>query len=424
MITSDELLEECMHVWTGCSTGHPDFGQRYCEREQVFREGCFDDFLKIIEAELRQMPRTRTERAACRQRITDAFATFAKYGMGLDDDHVELLLEGGFSGVANDLGRRARRFDAEVSTADILQACRNAWTATGLQRLMGGNMRLTPSLFAYSMLYPYSDNYMDDPAVTRQDKLGFSGRFRGRLAGEPITAANQREALVWRLIQLIESQYPREEFPAVFQSLLAIHRAQEQSLRLLRSAGSDGVDVVRVAFEKGGTSVLADATLVRGWVTDEEARFAFGWGVVLQLADDLQDVQRDRARGIFTLFSKAAGYKVLDEVTSRTLGFAQTVMRRLGDAAVPGSEILQELIQSSSRSIVIRSAGQASELFSRQYIADLEAYSPFRFGFLRERRAQLEKRSNLFGKLFEAFLAGAEDEPIFPFLPSSLMPRG
>jgi hypothetical protein len=27
-------------------------------------------------------------------------------------------------------------------------------------------MRLTPSIFAYSMLYPYADNYLDDPSTS------------------------------------------------------------------------------------------------------------------------------------------------------------------------------------------------------------------------------------------------------------------
>jgi len=39
---------------------------------------------------------------------------------------------------------------------------------------------------------------------------------------------------IWRLIGLIEEQYVRAEWPRVFDSLLAIHHAQENSLRLLR----------------------------------------------------------------------------------------------------------------------------------------------------------------------------------------------
>jgi len=32
------------------------------------------------------------------------------------------------------------------------------------------------------MLYPYTDNYLDDPSVSREEKLGFSNRFGQRLA--------------------------------------------------------------------------------------------------------------------------------------------------------------------------------------------------------------------------------------------------
>jgi hypothetical protein len=49
--------------------------------------------------------------------------------------------------------------------------------------------------------------------------------------------------------------------------------------------------------------------------------------------------------------------------------------------------------------------------------------SPFRFSFLSDRRRKFERHSGLMGKLFEAFLAGDPDEPAFPLLPSSLMPR-
>ena len=44
----------------------------------------------------------------------------------------------------------------------------------------------------------------------------------------------------------------------------------------------------------------------RGWLNEEESRFAFEWGVLLQLGDDLQDVREDMQRGSVTLFSRAA----------------------------------------------------------------------------------------------------------------------
>jgi hypothetical protein len=317
------------------------------------------------------------------------------------------------------LGRQARRFDPSVSTPDILQACRNAWTACGLQALMGCRMCVTPAIFAYSMLYPYSDNYMDDPAVSRESKLGFSARFRSRLSGESVAPANGREESIWRLVALIEKQYRRADHPQVFDSLLAIHHAQEDSLRLLRGRGSAEADVLRVSFDKGGASVLADAYLAGGSLSEDQAWFAFEWGVLLQLADDLQDVREDRAGGVATLFSRAAERGPLDELTNRTLNFGRRVMER-----IEGKGALQDLLRSSSRSIIIRCAGQAGEMYTAPYLDRLETYSPFRFAFLRDRREKLARRSGLLMKVFDAFLEGEEDEPAFPLLPSTLMPRG
>ena len=96
---------------------------------------------------------------------------------------------------------------------------------------------------------------------------------------------------------------------AVYASLLAIHHAQEQSIRLLRRglARPAGVDVVRLSFDKGGTSVLADGYLAAGSLSGEQARFVFNWGVLLQLADDLQDVRQDCQDGMLTVFTEHSG---------------------------------------------------------------------------------------------------------------------
>jgi len=123
-----------------------------------------------------------------------AFKEFGESALGLEREHFRLLLGGGLSAIGTQVARQARRFDAAVSIADILQASRNAWTACGLQLLLGKSMRLTPSIFAYSMLYPYTDNYLDDPAVSPEQKAGFGARFGRRLNGEPCEPAPARLA--------------------------------------------------------------------------------------------------------------------------------------------------------------------------------------------------------------------------------------
>jgi len=236
--------------------------------------------------------------------------------------------------------------------------------------------------------------------------------------------ANPLESTIWRLIERIEEQYDRAHWPEVFMSLLEIHRAQNDSIRLLRrSSDAQPVNVVKLSFDKGGASVLTDGYLAAGSLSIEEAHAVYGWGVFLQLADDLQDVRQDRQDGMLTVFSEIAGREPLDERTSRTLQFAQTVMDSMD--CLPGRNCreLRELIGRSSRSMLIRAAGEVPDLYTRDYLATLETHSPFRFAFLNDRRRRLENRKGILNRLFEAFLAGDDDEPAFPLLPSSLMPR-
>lgn len=415
--TIEERTAAAIHLWERDAGGLPELGRRFTPEEQRAKEALFDVFAAALEAELVSAPGTRAGRSAAHSRITSAFAEFARHALDLDECHIALLLNDGFPAIGTVLGRLARRFDKNVSTAEILQACRNAWAACGLQSLFGMPMCVTPAIFGYSMLYPYTDNYLDDAAVTREQKLRFSEQFRQRLAGGNVPAANSHEESIWNLVSLIESSYARADYPEVYASLLAIHRSQEESIRLLEHGGAE--EARRVVFTKGGASVLADAYLAAGRLTEDQAGFAFDWGVLLQLGDDLQDVREDSAKNLRTVFSAGAEHAPLDALTNRTLHFAIDVfgrMENLHSAPRP----LRELIRRSSISLIVRAAGALRECFSAAYIAEMETYSPFRFEFIAERRERMARRRGRLGLLFETFLAADEDEPVFPMLPNSL----
>ncbi|MGA8025604.1 MAG: hypothetical protein WB992_00545, partial [Bryobacteraceae bacterium] len=259
-----------------------------------------------------------------------------------------------------------------------------------------------PAIFAYSMLYPYSDNYLDRPEISPEAKLRFSRRFRMRLAGDFLPPEDGLETSVWQCIELIESQYARSVYPQVYDCLLAIHEAQEQSIRQIHNASD--IDVLKLTFTKGGTSVLADAYLAAGSLTEFQARFAFEWGVVLQMGDDLQDLHQDRENGSLTLFTRTAGREPLDILTNQTFHFAQNVMLRMEDLP-NGENVWKELLKRSSRSLIIRSVANARQFYSREYLTCLEAYSPVRFSFLQSRERLLSRRYAWFGKLFEALIS-------------------
>jgi hypothetical protein len=74
--------------------------------------------------------------------------------------------------------------------------------------MLGQKMGLTPAIFTYSMLYPYTDNYLDNPATSRERKLGFSARFGQRLAGEAVAPVNDHESGISAKLGVMSSSVP------------------------------------------------------------------------------------------------------------------------------------------------------------------------------------------------------------------------
>jgi hypothetical protein len=261
------------------------------------------------------------------------------------------------------------------------------------------------------MLYPYTDNYLDDASVAEDTKAAFNGRFRLRLEGRPAEPANAHEKRIFDLVAMIEADFDRAQFPQVFGSLLAIHEAQAKSLRLLRpDAPAGDADVLAIVLEKGGTSVLADGCLVAGSLAPDEAGFLFGFGAFLQMMDDQEDVFEDRKAGLSTVFSRAAASGTLDSLADHLLCFGRRVLEGLKGFGVPGAEPLRELITSSLLQGVVSSAGRTRRLYSRRYWKGLESQSRFRFSASDRQRRKLERRQTLLGRLFESYAARLSDE--------------
>jgi len=404
----EEAVAGTMATWDECGLLEWPAGERFSREEQKRREKGYDDGLRAVEREAKKAPRTRAERLQAQRRVVEVFPKFAAVALGLEGEAVGLLTDG-FLPVGTELARWARGFDPELGTEDLIQACRNAWTVCGLQPLMGTAMGLTPSIVGYSLLYPYSDNYLDDLGIGKAEKLEFSARFRARLRGEGLAARNRHEARVWAMVELVEEEYPREEFPRVYECLLAIHRAQELSLAQVKGDGRcDERELLGISCAKGGTSVLADACLVRGWMTEEESRLGFEWGALLQLGDDLQDVREDLRRGAATLFTQAARRgERLDGLVRQLLNLSDRVAARM-EGMPGGTKALKDLLRMSWRNLILMAVAGAQEFFSRELLKELEASSPFRFDFLRKRQRKLAGKTGLYGVLIEAFLeAGA-----------------
>lgn len=203
-----------------------------------------------------------------------------------DDLHADYVI------VTENFIKRAQTQCPHLSDEDVFQALRNVWIMVLIQVLSENPVRLTNAMFAYSMLYPLTDNVTDDPTLSEPFKHHFIKRFGRRLQGELLSAENAYETHVFDMIEWIEKDYPRHVHPKVYDSLMAIFEAQKKSLSQQYQALS--IDVIKkITFEKGATSVVADGFLVLGDL--EEAMFIFltDYGIALQLSDDLQDMACD-----------------------------------------------------------------------------------------------------------------------------------
>jgi hypothetical protein len=374
-------------IWESCSTRLPEFPKVYPSAVKLAKEKTLDQFLNSIKA-FRKLRMSGKE-------FTDAdhelfFANtrgFLRDGMDFSDDQLELMFSDEMIELTRSFVRKARGFDAGLSFTSIFQACRNVWIMNGLQLIMGLPLQITPSVFAYSMLYPYTDNMIDDPLISKFEKMVFSQRFRERLSGKDLLPENKTEEAIFRLVKMIESEYSRADFPEVYLSLLDIHDAQTNSMKLIQFKSSiSDYERLKICLAKGGASVLADGYLVAGNLSAEQRQFLFGYGAYLQLLDDIQDLEEDHQAGLMTVFSESAFQTPLDEKLNKTYWFGEEVMKSLEQFDGQHLGLFKSLMRRSMDLFIAEAIAQNPNAFSQKYVSVFESYSPFHFSYIRKRK--------------------------------------
>lgn len=412
-----ELVQQWTTAWWSGGDAPLDLGRTYSAAEHAEREACLDRFLAQVIAQVKRPLANAAERATAQQQMLAAVARLGQEALNWTPEHVEVLLKRGLPQALVIFAQMARQFDADMPGSNIFQAGRNVATMNCLQLMLGLPCAVTPSVFAYSMLYPYTDNYLDDPAVPVATKRRFNIEFGRRLTGEMITPTNAQEKQIYDLVGLIEADIDRQAHPQVYASLLAIHEAQIKSVQLVANTAPYDIDVLGISLEKGGTSVLADGYLVAKTLLPDQAQFLFAFGAFLQFVDDLQDAEQDHRDGLMTIFSQPARTWKLDALADRAMRFGVEATRYLD--AFPGNDIspLKELVQGSVRQLVIGAAVRNPHLFTREYLGHLEAHFPFRFSYLKKAQKRLERRGLSLGRLIDAMatpqnLAMAAQSPL------------
>ena len=380
------LKQSCQTLWLETATTFPEFEQYYTEHQKKQLERDITKALDQMEGLRGRGDRDRERvQEALQQSAADLQQLCARMGLYFDQSFTD-----GFSRASKAFLQRVKAFDESMKTEYIYQALRNVWIANSLQVIMGEEMACTTPLFAYSMLYPYSDNINDDPDVPFGEKWAMNDRFKKWLEGEAALFQNENEEKIYRLVQMIESVYDRSAYPGVYQSLLGIFNAQVKSLTQQKNHQShSSSDILDISLEKGGTSVLADGYLIKGSLDDRLEDFCFGYGAFLQFADDLQDVADDLANGHQTLYARCAEKGPLDALANRLFQFIVKVADlHLGGAA---QQRCRTLIVKNCFFMVQEAIFKTAPFYSPGYIRALERHFPLRQPFYRRIKRQLKQ---------------------------------
>jgi hypothetical protein len=376
------LTRDWASVWARGSGGFPEHARAHTRAEQLRRERAAEELVR----------RYSTRKPPRREGTSRVIELVAQMDDGTDADRetCRALLEE-MADAGERFAAEARSFDGTLSAESLAQALRNLWVMNSIQILCGCPVEVTPSCFAYSLLYPYTDNLLDAPELLPEEKRSFILRLGDRLGGRIASATNSaREERIWHLIGEIEREWPRQRFPLVYQSLLAIHAAQSDSLLLHRAPRqADRETVLRLTFAKGGTSVLAHGFLLQGSLPEVACRWIFGFGTVLQMIDDLQDLNEDRSGGHTTLFTGCRSPEELPLLINRLLCYADRMAAGFPEPADRKRKTLLRLIRGSSIMLVCEAVASMGSSVPSSYAARLEERSPLSFASLRS----LRKRS-------------------------------
>jgi hypothetical protein len=386
------FIDKYVRLWQNSSTRVPVSSLTYTTESQRSTERETNLLIDTMDRELRNYPGRQSLQTGWRDRMMASLRQFAAASFRLPESCCEIIFSKEYIATTRSFIHRGRAFDPKMETAALAQALRNVWVMNCLQLFLGMNPSLTPSIFAYSMLYPYTDNMLDSPILGVQAKETACRHLGQRLAGCSVPPDNTHEEAVFKLVEMIEGEFPRALFPEVYASLMAIHSGQIQSLKQQQSGRPDDSELLQLSIAKGGSSVLADGWLAGGKLEKAEADFFFGYGVMLQLMDDLQDLSEDRAAGHWTLFTRAATSEPLDHLTNKLWSFTHSVLNSTDCFADPQGLELKDLIRRNSTMLILRAIAECADLFSSDYVRRMECFSPLGFAFLRNRSKDVKAR--------------------------------
>ncbi len=122
--------------------------------------------------------------------------------------------------------------------------------------------------------------------------------------------------------------------------------------------------------------MLADGYLVCGDLSPQWIHFLLGYGILLQLADDLQDLYTDAASKHWTLFSIYYQHKTVDSQVQKLRNFSHEVFKTFPGDWSASNKVLIEVMRKAVDYLIFDAAIHVQKSCQRSYLERLEKQFP------------------------------------------------
>lgn len=385
---------KCSEQWWKSDRNFKLDMKKYTNEEKKSKEKNLDKYIDLIIKKIKEFPKEDNKKEKWSKEFNEIIDNFIEseketFKLGI----INKSIKEDFFNSTKSFIKEAKGFDEKLSYIDIGQAIRNVWIVNILQAAFGEKVQLSKAIYGYSMLYPYTDNYLDDISINNIEKKKFNNKLKKRLKGEDIKSSDSYEESVYKLISYIEEEFKRNDYSELYEALLSIHEGQIKSLKQqdIFSIPYEE-DILGISIEKGGSSVLVDGFLTKGKIDKDEICFCIFYGFLLQLADDLQDIKSDIKNKHTTIMSQLAPKYTLDTIANKLMDF--TVMLLEEERCFKGENIseLKEFIKTNCIILILFSVILSKEFFSCEYINVINEYLPFSIKYIENIKFKIRKK--------------------------------
>ncbi len=367
-------------LWNQQPEDFPRFLSVVEEEQKRENEKIFENYRKSLQNHMKAFPEKEKERLTWKEKLDEDFLEFVENEniIGIKKAMDQELFQA-FWKETKHFVRRTRDFDHTLSIESIWQAIRNFFIYAVIVDLQDDEQNCDDPIFSYSLLYPYTDNFIDDTKKSNVEKESYNEMIKRTICGEAPEVNGECEKKTQKLLMNLLSFDEFSDIEEIRNALLLILDAQMKSMIQQSNADLSYHDVLQISVYKGALSVFVDYLLASSNRCEEDTEFYLKFGFLLQVVDDIQDICNDLKDKSKTLIAYHYKKGSLEAVVNKLLHYAHTIFHSFS----PKNPKRKEFMMQNCFTMILVTVASNQQYFSRNYLKEIERYLPFRFDYLK-----------------------------------------